>query len=312
MKKLSVNSLFEKAFAPLDWGQSQQLEQSMLSGLTKEPIFWWLNPITGFDEILDGHTRYSIAQKHGLEPEFEEKVFETEGLALAFVLRVQTRRRNVEGRIKDDARKKAVDLEVLAGKSKTEAIQDVASESGDSERTIWRAVEEQPKPTAIQAFYASKKEYDRDLERTRTKAVEKLKQRAQKEGWHEDESRLESEWNEVEEQIQAEFADRTVEIEQLADVAQTEQELNPGVRNASGKRTTKKSVQAIANRRNALKKAITAILKLSEAIRECSLFVTELETGEMVIQLRTFQIDIEKVQTEMAADVAKKKKKFGR
>jgi len=304
---LKINALFATYFEALDYGQEQQLEKSLKDDLTSEPILWWHNPATNQDEILDGHNRYAIAKKHKLDIQFHEKHFENEDAALLFIIRTQTTRRNLWNR--EVIVKKAVDLEVKLGKTKTQAVQDVAEQLGVAESTVWEDVK--PK-SATQQFFDDKKVYERDLERVRNKEVEKLKQRAKREGWVEDEGKLESEWGKIETEIQEQFAEATSRLESTASAIQTAQEANGGSPMVGGKRRAKKSTASAAARRNGFKKALTYISKFQNDVlyfwhqNGCG----SVDIADVSNALKVFG---QLIEAEQETDKkAAKKKKFGR
>lgn len=305
MLDLKINPRLAEYFDELDYGQMAQLEKSLTTDLTSEPILWWHNPESGSDEILDGHHRYGIAKKLRLDIQFHEKHFDSEDAALLFVIRNQTTRRNVSNR--EQIVKLAVDLEIRMGKPKTKAVQDVAADMGIAESTVWDDIK--PK-TLVDQFHEDKKLFERDLERVRNKEVEKLKQRAQREGYAEDEGRLESEWNAIEEEIQSQFADASARLESTAESIQTGAEATGGRVSVGGKRRVKKSNQERAAKRNAMKKALSLIGKLQSDVLYFWDKTVGIEADDLRAMLKTF---VARVQAEQAADAkADKKRKFGR
>ncbi len=305
MIDLQINELFARYFGELDYGQLIQLEKSMLADLTSEPILWWHNEARDRDELLDGHNRYAIAKKHKLDVQFHEKHFASEDEALLFVIRTQTTRRNIVNR--ENVLKRAVELEIKLGKSKSQAIQDTALLTNVSERTVWRSVEEK---TPVQQFFEARKLYERDLERVCNKEIEKLKQRAIKEGYAEDEDRLASEWESIETEIADQFAAQTSELQSEAEAIALEQEASGKRVSVGGKRRGSKSGTDKAVRRNAMKKALSLIAQLQNDVLYFWDKTVGIEADDLRAMLKLFT---ERVRAEQEADkLAAKRKKFGR
>lgn len=71
LTQLKINPELKSLIPPLTSDEYSQLEQNILSEGIRENIIVWQ------DTIIDGHNRYEIAQKHGLEFETIEKDFES-------------------------------------------------------------------------------------------------------------------------------------------------------------------------------------------------------------------------------------------
>lgn len=304
MKVLEVNPRFAEYFEELDYGQTAQLEKSMLADITSEPILWWHNPENGQDEILDGHHRYPIAKKHKLDIQFHEKSFDGPDEALLFIIRNQTTRRNIANRSR--VVQIAVDLEIKLGKSKTQAVKDVAADLGIAESTAWEDV----KPVnPIEAYKEAKAQFEKKITTVKNKAAAKLKAEIVKDGLDEDAAM--SQWEGIEAEIDDEYKDEIAELESLAGAAQQAGENNPGARNTGGKRSTKKSVRDRASRRNTFKKALSLISKLRN---EAFYFWEQNGCGSIDVKAvdRALSDLADKIEAEQKADAVKEKKKFGR
>ena len=93
---LSINPEFKKLIPPLTADEFQQLEANCLAEGIRDAIVVW----NGY--ILDGHNRYEIATKHGLEYRTEEKSFESEDDAMLWMLYNQLGRRNLTDYVKGE------------------------------------------------------------------------------------------------------------------------------------------------------------------------------------------------------------------
>lgn len=307
MMQLEIDPFFRDYFPKLDYGQEQALRRSLLTGVTKEPLFYWVHCNTGKPTLLEGHHRYKLAQELRLEMEVEQKDFDSIKEAELFIIRHQTTRRNLDNHHREQLVKRAVALQMeLEGKTKTEAVKDVAVGMGISEATAWRDV--RPK-TLVQQFYEDKKAYERDLERVRNKEVEKLKQRAQREGWADDADRLEAEWQPIESEIEEQFAEAQAHLETTAEAIQGEAEAT-GHKPSGGKRTSKKSTRDRAARRNGFKKALTYIAKFQNDVLY---FWNQHGCGTVDITdiTNALQMFAKQIEAEQEADAKAKKKKFG-
>ena len=94
MKKLKINEDFKKLIPDLSKEEYKGLEKSILSEGIREPIAVWNGT------IVDGHNRYSIAQKHDLTFETLEMKFEDSDEVKIWILTNQLSRRNVTPFIK--------------------------------------------------------------------------------------------------------------------------------------------------------------------------------------------------------------------
>lgn len=319
MRVLHINNRFAEYFEELDYGQMTQLEKSLKSDLTSEPILWWHNPERDRDEVLDGHHRYAIAKRCKLELQTHEKHFANEDEALLFIIRNQTTRRNLSNR--ERIVKLAVDLEIrLGNKSKTQAVKDVAEQMDIGQATVWRSLSNdsgtpnssqvlEVKPlNPVEMFKVAKTKLEREMSIAKTRAVEKFKVQAQKEQMDEDTAT--ARWQDIEAEIDDTFADDLGQLEELGQSAAQAVEDNPGLRNTGKKRPAKKSVRDRAARRNTMKKALSLIGKLqSEVLYFWDQTVGEGDVASLKDALRAFIGQVEGLQE---ADAKAKKKKFGR
>lgn len=86
---MKVNEEFKKLIPALSDEEFTQLERNCLQDGIRDAIVLWN------DTIIDGHNRYKIAKKHGLEFRTESKQFDTEGEVKEWMIMHQFGRRNL-------------------------------------------------------------------------------------------------------------------------------------------------------------------------------------------------------------------------
>lgn len=86
---MKVNEEFKKLIPALSNEEFAQLERNCLQDGIRDAIVVWN------DTIIDGHNRYEIAKKHGLEFRTESKEFDTEGDVKEWMIMHQFGRRNL-------------------------------------------------------------------------------------------------------------------------------------------------------------------------------------------------------------------------
>lgn len=87
---LTINPAFRDCLIPLSTEQFAALEAAIVSDKAiRDPIIVWKNT------IVDGHNRYQIAKKHGLEYSVLVKHFDGEQEALTWIVENQAARRNL-------------------------------------------------------------------------------------------------------------------------------------------------------------------------------------------------------------------------
>lgn len=86
---MKVNEEFRKLIPALSNEEFAQLERNCLQDGIRDAIVVWN------DTIIDGHNRYEIAKKHGLEFRTESKEFDTEGDVKEWMIMHQFGRRNL-------------------------------------------------------------------------------------------------------------------------------------------------------------------------------------------------------------------------
>lgn len=86
---MKVNEEFRKLIPALSDEEFTQLERNCLQDGIRDAIVVWN------DTIIDGHNRYEIAKKHGLEFRTESKEFDTEGDVKEWMIMHQFGRRNL-------------------------------------------------------------------------------------------------------------------------------------------------------------------------------------------------------------------------
>jgi len=86
---VSINPKFKNLIPPLTQDERKQLEENILDEGIREPLITW-NGV-----LIDGHNRYSIAKKFGLEFQTKEMDFENESDAEIWIIKNQFGRRNL-------------------------------------------------------------------------------------------------------------------------------------------------------------------------------------------------------------------------
>ena len=89
MKELKIDEELKALIPPLRESEYTQLEQNILSEGIREPILIWNGT------IIDGHNRYSIAKKHGLNFAVKEMQFDNKDAAIGWMIYNQFGRRNL-------------------------------------------------------------------------------------------------------------------------------------------------------------------------------------------------------------------------
>ena len=150
--RLKIDETIRRVLMPLRDDERALLEQSVLAEGIRDPLVVWRRG----DELilLDGHHRYELAQKHGLNFSVVEMEFDDESHAVQWVLRNQLARRNltdeqrtiVIGRYYNMLKRaphrpadKGDKLSPLAESGKT--AEQVATVFGVDSRTVYRAAE---------------------------------------------------------------------------------------------------------------------------------------------------------------------------
>lgn len=105
---LKINPDFENLIPPLSEDEFNGLEKSILEEGVREPIVTW----RGF--IVDGHNRYKIATKYGLDFDTVEYDFADEAAVIDWMVETQCSRRNLELFQKTALRIKADKLKLAA------------------------------------------------------------------------------------------------------------------------------------------------------------------------------------------------------
>ena len=85
-----IDKEFQSLIPPLTDDEYRRLEKSILSEGVREPIITWN------DTIIDGHNRYNICQKHGIDCPHVERAFESRDAAKIWICENQLGRRNLE------------------------------------------------------------------------------------------------------------------------------------------------------------------------------------------------------------------------
>lgn len=87
--KLKINPAFRDLLRPLTADEYKSLEQEIIANGCREPIVVWN------ETIIDGHHRYKICQKHGIDFTVKVMTFPSEAEALFWIGKNQQGRRNL-------------------------------------------------------------------------------------------------------------------------------------------------------------------------------------------------------------------------
>ena len=128
MDMVAINPKFASLIPPLSKDEHEGLEKSILEEGVREPIVTW----QGW--IVDGHNRYEIATKHGLDFDTVEYDFADEAAVIDWMVETQCSRRNLELfqktalRIKADKAKLTAIVKEKERKRKTTSVKSPKSE----------------------------------------------------------------------------------------------------------------------------------------------------------------------------------------
>lgn len=89
MKDVTINPKFESLIPKLSDDEFEQLEENILRDGITEPLAVWNGT------LIDGHNRYKLAKKHGLDFETREMSFDSEDDAEIWIIKNQFGRRNL-------------------------------------------------------------------------------------------------------------------------------------------------------------------------------------------------------------------------
>jgi ParB-like chromosome segregation protein Spo0J len=88
-KELKINEEFKNLIPPLTKEEYKGLEKSLLEEGCRDALVTWNGT------IVDGHNRYELCQKHGIDFDVVEKEFENENAAKTWIIQNQLARRNL-------------------------------------------------------------------------------------------------------------------------------------------------------------------------------------------------------------------------
>lgn len=109
---IEIKEEFKKLIPALTAEEFKQLEENILKDGIRDPLVLW----NGY--LIDGHNRYQIAFKHGLEYKTIDKEFDSELDVKIWMVKNQFGRRNLEDFVKGELMKTLEDLEKQKGKDK--------------------------------------------------------------------------------------------------------------------------------------------------------------------------------------------------
>jgi ParB-like chromosome segregation protein Spo0J len=141
--ELSINPELEKWIIPLTVDEFEQLTKSVLEDGCREPLVVWGHT------LVDGHNRFRICTKHGVEFKTVQKDFESVDAAKDWMVRNQLGRRNVTpeqrdyliGKIYKESKCQGQrnDLTYRQNDEKLKTSQQIADQFNVSSRTVERA-----------------------------------------------------------------------------------------------------------------------------------------------------------------------------
>jgi len=188
---MQINESFRKLIPPLSSEEYAQLEENCKADGIRDPLVVWRGT------LIDGHNRYEIAQKYGLEFTTIEKEFEDETAVKIWMVINQFGRRNIgnydrsvlalqlEGFYKEKAKEnqKGGQGGVLLSQNSDEAIEKISTKkelakiANVSHDTIMRVkkIEAVAKPETIAAVRSGEKSINEAYKEI--KAVEKKEER---------------------------------------------------------------------------------------------------------------------------------------
>ena len=149
--KLKIDESVRRLLMPLRDDERALLEQSVLAEGIRDPLVVWNRD--GEYVLLDGHHRFQLAQKHGLDFSTVEMEFADESEAVQWVLRNQLARRNLSdeqrtliiGRLYNQVKREplqrssVVNFTTVSGSAAT--ARQVGSMFGVGEKTVRNAAE---------------------------------------------------------------------------------------------------------------------------------------------------------------------------
>ena len=314
MLKLHLNPRFSGKLGRLKKGAFARLESQLLEDVSTEPIFYWFNPKTEQDEILDGHHRYEIAIKNNLELETHEKFFESEDDAMSWVLYHQITRRNVGAEEKQALLQEAIALAKKETKTVGETVTKAAEILGVSEPTIYRGMaKEKGLEELKQDFLTKTKEYELKIAKRKGELLKSAVSQAKESGQDLDETIEE----ELREQLESEFAGETETLERESEELQEkvgaeqreQQESNQVIRRGSGSNSSSTKPPTVeSQKKKALKQIRDGMDKLQNGIAQTERLYDEFrETAFRVIPFRKLYEILEEYEVPL-----KPKSRYGK
>jgi len=89
-KSITINPAFKNLIPPLAQDEFEQLEKNILAEKKiRDPLVLWN------DTLIDGHNRYELATKHGIDFKTESMDFQNEEAAKVWIINNQLGRRNL-------------------------------------------------------------------------------------------------------------------------------------------------------------------------------------------------------------------------
>lgn len=86
---LTINPEFKNLIPALQEDEYRLLEDSLIEDGCRDPLIVWNNT------LIDGHNRYELCKKHGIDFAIKEKFFESEDEAKLWIIKNQLGRRNL-------------------------------------------------------------------------------------------------------------------------------------------------------------------------------------------------------------------------
>jgi ParB-like chromosome segregation protein Spo0J len=92
-ERIVIRKDFKALIPPLAADELQQLEANILKEGVRDPLIIW--PVDDSFVLVDGHNRFSVCQKHGLDFPFQQVAFQDDDDVRDWMIRNQLGRRNL-------------------------------------------------------------------------------------------------------------------------------------------------------------------------------------------------------------------------
>ena len=94
--EFKIDPEFKSLVPPLTYEELSQLEENILKDGIRDPlVFWGGPPVSEYEVLVDGHNRYEIAKKHGLQFKTKELEILNRDDVKVWIINNQFGRRNI-------------------------------------------------------------------------------------------------------------------------------------------------------------------------------------------------------------------------